>query len=149
MLALGRGRWTVSEKRIIRFLLSVHLWDIIRPLSRVCNKRENSAERYNFSHLYELFSIPCFLTQHFFSKSLLEAEKQNGNLLLTIDTIDARNIIIMYLYLGRTDRRGQKGKMLNPQIAILTVRNQFHFHYCALPIMHLLYPFPHPPPPKK
>ena len=117
----------------------------------MCNKRENSAERYNFSHLYELFSILCFLTQHFFSKSLLEAEKQNGNLLLTIDTIDARNIIIVYHYLGRTDRRGQKGKMLNPQIAILTVRNQFHFHYCALPIMHLLYPSPHPPtpPPEK
>lgn len=103
----------------------------------------------SFSHLYELFSIPCFLTQHFFSKSLLEAEKQNGSLLLTIDTIDARNIIIVYHYLGRTDRRGQKGKMLNPQIAILTVRNQFHFHYCALPIMHLLYPSPHPPPPEK
>ena len=74
----------------------------------------------------------------------MEAEKENGNLLLTIDTIDARNIIIAFRYLGRTDRRGQKGKMLNPQIAILTVRNQFDLHYFASPIMHLAYPSPPP-----
>ena len=91
--------------------------------------------------------FPLLFHTALFLQESLGSWKRERNLLLTIDTIDARNIIIAFRYLGRTDRRGQKGKMLNPQIAILTVRNQFHFHYVAFPIMHLLYPSPPPPPP--